>query len=561
MNKNLKKIVSLALLGTIAFSTAACGRGGTNPTQIVDKEKTQLNIFNYNGGVGTDWLYEIAGLFQEKYKNVSFEEGKMGVQVQVSPGKSVIGSMRGTAYDIAFVEATNFHSWTANGEALEITDIVTESLSEITDGKETGTIEDKLSDNQKYAFKAAKGGYYCLPHYESWPGLTYDRSVFNEYELYFAEDGGWTNVDEDKTVGPDGIRASYDDGLPSSLEEFVKLIKRMKAMEVVPMITSGAYTVLTNKLVTALYSNLVGYDEFMLNFSYGEDTVAKTTDVDTTTNIITGFKDDGTPIVENVEINMANAYLLNQQEGKYYAYDMIRTLLDEKAFSKKMTGVLTHLESQQAYIYSALDGEPIGMIIDGSYWYNEAKNIFDRSEANYGDIAKDRDFAWMPMPVQVSGSVTEGNGREPVLLDELRSFAFVNADVKGKVQEEVAKLFMQFCYTDDMLRTFTKSTSMYKGVQYEFDGEAATGLTKYAKSLATIRGKAKIVYPYTDNKIDVYAMRQMNPGIYDSYCGGADQNVVFDAMKGTKVTARDYFEGGWVSEQSWLNQYSQFIGK
>ncbi len=568
----LKKIVALLLFFLLSFSTVGCrgnipvenntgSGGGNHTTQEIDKDKSQLYVFNYNGGVGTEWLYATADAFEAKYAETSFEEGKKGVEIKVSPGKSTLGNIKGTNYDIAFSEGVNFHDFITRGEFLDITDIVTESLSEITNGVETGSIEDKLVENQKYSYKAVKGGYYALPNYESWPGVTYDRKVFRDYELYFAEGGGWTNVDSQKTVGPDGVRNTSDDGLPSSLEEFVTLIKRMKALNVTPILTSGAYTVMTNKLITAIYSNLVGYDEFMLNFSYGEDTIAKTTDVDTSANIITGFNSEGTPIIEKKTITMSNSYYMMQDYGMYYAYEIMRTLIDEKAWSKKMTGVLSHLDAQTEFIYSDLENNPIAMYVDGCYWYNEASDAFKRSEKKYKEAAVNRDFAWMPMPVQVSGSVTEGHGRQPVLLDELRTFGFLNADLKGKPTEKLAKLFLQFCYTDEMLKLFTRTTKMFRGVKYEFTDSEYADLCKYAQSVAEIRSRARVLYPYTDNIIDIYNQKHMNPGLYDTVIGGATENTPYDAMKGTSVTARQYFEGGWISPESWTQQYGEYFNK
>ena len=51
----------------------------------INKDKTQLHVHNFDGGVGTEWLEKDIARFEEKYKNTSFEEGKTGVQIV--PGK------------------------------------------------------------------------------------------------------------------------------------------------------------------------------------------------------------------------------------------------------------------------------------------------------------------------------------------------------------------------------------------------------------------------------------------------------------------------------------------
>lgn len=62
-----------------------------------------------------------------------------------------------------FTEEIYYNDFISKGQLLDISDMVREPLSEITEGKETESIEDKLDDSQKAAFTALDGKYYFLP--------------------------------------------------------------------------------------------------------------------------------------------------------------------------------------------------------------------------------------------------------------------------------------------------------------------------------------------------------------------------------------------------------------
>ena len=110
----MRKIVSVALAGIIGTSVMAACVGCSKPTAKIDKSKTQLYVSNYNGGQGTAWLDaenstdDLIGRFEEAYKNVSFEEGKTGVQVLVTPtktkGNTLISQMNGMEEEVFFQE-------------------------------------------------------------------------------------------------------------------------------------------------------------------------------------------------------------------------------------------------------------------------------------------------------------------------------------------------------------------------------------------------------------------------------------------------------------------------
>ncbi len=73
-----------ALLTSMAVCGAAAGCSPRKEQEQINTDKTQLYVGTFDGGFGDDWLYGVKARFEEKYKDVSFEEGKKGVQVYIT---------------------------------------------------------------------------------------------------------------------------------------------------------------------------------------------------------------------------------------------------------------------------------------------------------------------------------------------------------------------------------------------------------------------------------------------------------------------------------------------
>ena len=297
--KRFYKFTAIILAAISALALSACGTtGGSDKVEEVDPTKSQLYVYNYDGGIGTEWLYQAEQRFEDLYKDVSFEEGKTGVQVRVEKGKSNLDGIANSPYNVFFTEQVVYNSLIANNYLLDISDIVKSPLSSVEGCTETGTIEGKLSEEQRKAITAVDGKYYVLPHYECYTGVTYDRDLFNKKNLFIKNGGGYTNLKGDLSVGPDGIKGTYDDGLPSSYEEFYKLMSRMLSYNITPFIYSGMYSTYTNNLVTGLWTAYEGKDSFMLNVNFGSGSEANGVKA----NIVTGFNGDD-PIIESKTIS------------------------------------------------------------------------------------------------------------------------------------------------------------------------------------------------------------------------------------------------------------------
>lgn len=553
----MKSIISLVMTLAILMSLlAGCGGGETQ----VDATKTHLSVLSYDGGIGSQWLKNAAKRFEEKYANVSFEEGKMGVVIDITndklDGKNGVTT---TPYAVWFSESVNYNDLIATGQIVDISDIVTGSLSEITDGAETGSIEDKLSAEYAEALTAIDGKYYCLPHYEVYTGLVYDIDLFDEYGYYFSVNGGFTFDAEEKTVGPDGVKGTKDDGLPSSYEELYTLMDQMVADGVVPFTWVGAHENYVNDLFAGLQAAYAGKDEFLLNVNF-DSSISNTQ-----ATIIDSFDGD-TPVESKVTITNENGYLMSLQAGKYYAFELMEKIMSNDSYHTKMDKSTSHLDTQEKYILSSLKAgeKPIAMMIEGTYWYNEAAEALKRSVNTYKERAEGRRFGWMPLPVQYEGSVTEGNGKKNTVLESLCSFAFINAKYKDdEVILDVAKKFLQFCYTDESLVEFSVTTGLPKCVNYTIPEDKLALIDNYfQKDVLDTKMNSDVVYPYSANPIFVNNMGDFifNQGgkLWEGTVDGKTTTNFYAALK-SGVSAKDYFYAASTDEEKWNSMYAEYL--
>ena len=554
---NRKSILALFMVIAVMLSVlAGCGSNESK----VDSTKTHLSVLCYDGGIGSEWAKNAAKRFEEKYANVSFEEGKMGVVIDITndklDGKNGVTT---TPYAIWFTESVNFNELIATNQIVDISDIVTGSLSEISGGAETGSIEDKLAPEYKTSLTAVNGNYYCLPHYEVYTGLVYDVDLFDEYGYYFSANGGFTAVAEEKSVGPDGVKGNKDDGLPSSYEELYTLMDQMVADGVVPFTWVGSAENYVNDMFAGLQVAYTGKDEFMLNVTFDSSAT------NTQATIIESFEGD-MPVEKKVTITNENGYLMTQQAGRYYAFELMETIMSNDSYHTKLDKSTSHLDTQEKYILSNLKAgeKPIAMMIEGSYWYNEATEALKRSVNTYKDQAEGRRFGWMPLPVQYKGSVTEGNGRKTTVLETLGSVAFINAKYKDDaVILDLAKKFLQFCYTDESLVEFSVTTGLPKCVNYTIPEDKLALIDNYfQRDILDTKINADVVYPYSDNPIFVNDQNQFlfNQGspIWAATYNGRTSTNYYTAYK-SGITAKEYFLASAMTQETWNSRYGEYL--
>lgn len=565
MKKIIKKlfttVCAFTVVASCVLSSAACG-----PTIVDEGEegKTNITVGIYSGGYGTEWLDKAVERFEKKYADYSFNEGETGVHVIVNKDKSYTSNNLATtvknddSINVYFAAEVPYEQLKLDNALYEITDLVKETVNE-QDGK---TIESKLTDDYKnYLGRAGK--YYALPLYETYSGLTYDAGVFAEKNLYFSknldssssnkypETNAFVNSQTDeRSCGPDGVFGTYDDGLPSTYEEFYKLIDKMILNGVTPFVFTFNYHEYTNMLVSSLFANYVGVDG--LNALKNFNTNGKEIE------IVSGFN-NASPVVENMALTRENANKITKSLGLYYASEFVSKVFSDNRYYNTSNTASTHLDAMEIFLKSGLDGQgKVGMIIEGSYWYNEASDdgLFVDLEDSFPVTYNQKDFKFMPLPHQYSGTVTPrtaDNAMTPVLINSgAYSFAFINANIPDD-RISAAKAFLSFCYGDEELCAATKeSNGIVRSVNYDFSN---VELNSYANSVLEMRLQALEGNSFI-NMMSTDSVFLGNTKLFSlihasDFWKSGNFTDCYKAFHDGKMTAINYFNGLEITDSEW----------
>ena len=490
MKKNFLKAISLFCVLTMCAPAVACG-GTEDEGREVDKTKAQLHVSNYDGGVGSEWLDKIIARFEQDYADKVFIEGTKGVQVWKTPHRKSltdIGPKLSTAKeDVYFLENVNYYQAISEGYFLDITDIVTEPLTMY---GETQSIEDKLYDDQVNFYKAPNGKYYGLPHAQSPTLITYDADLFDEYGLYFGADGklGKKSTDSGLSKGPDDLPNTYDDGMPATYAQFYELCDRMSKRGIDPLIWSGAYPFYSTNFSKSLRADFEGA-EAAIAYNF-EGTATHLVDtIDANGNITYRAP---------LEINETNGYEIFSSAGYYYAYSFFENIYKKGYYSDYSFNEGINHESAQAYFLLANrdnDMKDIGMIIEGMYWVNEAKQAFKDMSSYPNSTLKERNLKIMPLPKATKAQVGEG----ATYVDSLNQLAFISAYVdENKV--ELAKTFLQYCETQKSLEEFLLTTNLTRCYDVDYSN-VYDQLCPYSQSLIDSFKGARYVVPSSGKEL------------------------------------------------------------
>ena len=557
---------AVALIGACFFAIfglSACAeqyRTSDSRDEEVDETKTQLYVQNFDGGFGSDWLYALAERFEEFYRDESFEEGKTGIQIHISKAKtdgmSLLADLDATSAEVFFNESVYYYDYLAQDKLLDITDIMTENLSEF---GEEGTIEGKMTDEQKAYYQSDKK-YYGIPHYAGYNGIVYDKDLFDLYNLYFKNVPGKSvlidSETDEKSAGPDGKLGTSDDGFPATYEEFFQLCDAMIEMGITPFVWAGQYyDTYVEKVMYALCVDCEGLEQTMLNYTFGG------AEGGTATNLIGEVNEnDGYEKLAPLKITTENAYNLWRSEGKYLSMKFFERVVKNKDYYTKNVFSPAHLytEAQKDFIESRAEGEPIAMILEGCWWENEAKSVIqecgDRNGEEYAP--ENRHFGMMPFPKASQEDV----GEKSTIVDTHYSLGFIKKSIDPS-KIKAAKKFLKFACTNQSLNEFTVYTNTVKALKYTMTEENLDKLTYFGKSVYELHNSSDIFYPYSPEK--VYLDNQSRLSVHNSYYsivnGGEKARPITYMRENVNNGAEEYFNGMYVYQlRNWENVYGRY---
>ncbi len=563
----MKKILSSVLAASFLLGSAAAFVGcGGEGGEVIDKNKTQLLVSHFNGGYGNAWINEMKVQFEEAYKNVSFEEGKTGVQVRITDHKNTaINKNFDIAADDAYVffnEAVPYNEFIDMNKIMDITDVVngTFDINSVAGYEDVPDVEDKniigkFTDLQKTALNhgtESQAAYYAVPHYEGYYGFSYDAELFDKNGYYMYDDGsfGAYSDSDGLSTGPDGETGTYDDGMPNTYEDFFNLCALIADEGNVPIIFSGQYQFYITNVINALITDYNGLEEERLYYTFNG----------TTKSYVTGFNGN-TPILGEKTITNANGYDVFKQAGYYYGFHFLHEMINQNdgtyLYDQCFTDGFSHTNAQNKFLLSARTSQAdIAMIADGIWWTTEAAGTFATMEKNYpNSSAKDRQFKFMPLPKATEEEVGSGL----TLLESQNSYAMVRKNMPEKYVP-LAKLFVQFCNTEKSLKEFTMLSGLPRALNYEMKESELNTLTSFSKSVFEMKSDKNTQIAYQLSSNPLYADNTTKFNKYKSLAYSSYEFASKAMSEDSKVTAKSYFEGlanSWKTK--WNDEFRAYL--
>ena len=517
---NKKRIIATALSALMLVasmgSLTACGgdgadnsaSGGGNNKYVYNvpgENKLTIKIKNFGGGPGNVWLEEAAERFAQEKQNVQYGD-KTGVYITSEPTYNQnTSSMASDSTSIFFDERASDPSVLAqSGLLLNLDSIIKDET------REGGSLESKIFASAKDGIKGNDGSYYALPHYEFYTGLSYNRTTFEELNAYFADEDEENvylysskygkakfvgDATAQKSIGPDGKSGTVDDGLPRSLDEFILLCDYIKTESdggIAPLTVSGLYYKYVEYILIGFWASLAGAEQ-MRNY-YNCTGKIEVVERDssgtlqfTNENLFQGIDYIKKPKTKWVTMadDGSDGWMGNDMVAKYYATSIYEVILKEGFFSATAKSGKDHWTTQMdLFMDGKMDTNNSAMLVEGSYWYNEASENGGLSyyETFVGKNRSELDVQWMSLPT--SALAEDATGKDACFLDCGQAYAMVNGNVESNPALKQACLdFIKFCYSEAELKAFTAKTGLARAINYEIDETQKAGMSKFTRGL------------------------------------------------------------------------------
>lgn len=526
------------------FAFTGCRRnesgelGGLGGNEQIDVNKTQLYVGNYYGALRDEWFTEIKARFESDNPTVQVW---LDNETDSYNDKNLINRLGTARQDIYFTNGITYDAYVQSGKLADLTDLVTTPMNDLyqkEDGSslfsETYTIADNMNDTLSDYYRTADGKYYAIPFYEALFGLVYDIDLFESKKLYYRD--GFeenpniearfvTNLSQTKSAGPDGVKNTSDDGLPATYSQFKDLWTVMKTRGVTPFIWNK-HANYRQRYLMSVWADYEGKDNFNLNNSFNGS-----------------YQFEGDSLA--TKITEYNAGMLMKQKGHeyalQYAYDIVKDPNNYYALSFGPSN--THTAAQDVFLDSSRKQQPIGMIMEATWWENEAGGTFDEMAATYGEeySRKHRKFGFMPVPKSDDGKSNKGS-----TLLGVSAHSVICID-KESPNKELALKFLAYCQTQAGLAEFTKKTGVVRAYDYELSDAQYNSMSTFGRSVWDLytAETSNIVY----NNIYTSEHKLSNSGNYtfwgwEAIIGGAQYLEPFDAFYAdAKLTVAEYLVG------------------
>ena len=518
----MKKLLALLLALITALGVTACTTTGDPTGDNGGNEGAlyTLNVGFYQGGLKDKYMNEIIALY---------EKANPDVNVKLKPGKgeysdgTLLSQISTSGMDLYILDSNTYQTFWQGGHLEEITTEVTTKIFD-NDGNlvETGatkSIEDTMWKDFRDVYKTPDGKYYAIPNYNSIPGIIYDADLFEEegYEV------------------------------PETYPEFIELMEEMVLDDYTPFVFS-----------TLDYIALSGFESFVAMYEGYNDY-----------NLRGTF--DGEHSGLGVEINLENAYLLQQAEGKKAGVQFAHDLAANPTFVTTSTrSGLDNTNAQKQFVSSITQPKTtanprprIAMFIEHSYWEREVDTTFDQmDDFNANHAYGKRNFKYMKAPkmIGVDGIANSTNTKDTILCT---GGGWVAVSKYSK-QKDLAKDFLQFMQSRECLAKYLMHASCLRPYDFKLTEAEIAQCTPYGLSLYELLTDENVEF-VSDVGRNAYSKKQGSEFAYDwrfksmfttsDGIGGqtvTDRQVFNACMQYPKLTVKQYFDGYaeyWTAER------------
>ena len=540
-NNKIKKAMACIMSATfVATSMVAVGCKQPTPPdnqdfdESVDTSKTQLYVGNFNGGLGFEWIMKAKARFEAENPNV---------QIMIDNGKdeyapsSLMANIKTNRQDLYVVDGSDYYTYVQNGMLMDITDVVTE-------GGAT-SIESRMNETLRNWFKTPDNKYYAVPFYQSFYHLIYDVDLFDTYNLWLNEAGTdfVTSKTDKRYPGPAG-GGTGDDGLPYTYSQFFMLLEKMVSYGITPITATGEYKdTYFPYFIDSVFADYAGA-EFVNNMKLeGEVTVLKNdtfTEPATGTFTLNGLTEKKTLTNDN---KSEHEEIVASQAGKYFAVKFAKDIMSQNYKYVKQDKINSPSESHTMAQATFLDGtyikKPVGMLIDGGWWYNEAKVYMEEMVKDSQDEKwhwSKRRFGVMPFP---KDDTNPSAGRT---VSSMTGSAIFISNYTTKA--DLAKKFFKFIHTEESLQEFTATTLVNRPYNYEMDAEYLSATPYYTQNMNAALKDITVVAKVAQKPELIYRNGYLTGAMWTSTVGN-DQysNPLTNFFEYTSLTALDYFKG------------------
>ena len=579
----MKRVLASVLVVALAFGSIGCAKR-ENSGEQVDTSRTQLYVFNYGGGFGSEWVKALKTSFETLHAEDVYEEGKKGVQVIIDSKKQsfTAADIKSSMYDVFFTESVNYYNLVgANDSAsalLDVTDALKKPLSDL-DADDTQSVLDKFYDEQIAYYGVDRGDgslhYYGVPHYAGYWGIIYNVDLFESNGYYFLDDqSGYeesglleerfvntkATVQQKRSAGPDGVFDTSDDGLPATYEEFFALCDYIASDNVLPLRWTGAnYKDYLNTFAYTLAVDFEGKENIMRNYTLSG----------TTNNL--GTATDGGFIKDSAgtEIGSGNGYELARSEGWYHAASFLRKLCvndnDHNKYhnTNAFNSGYSHMTAQQDFLYGGKDNgktEEAAMLIDGVWWQMEADQTFKDMTSFYGEecSAKNRKFGYMPLPkaTKEKAEETKNSTTKQTLYDAQYAFSFVKSNVE-EYKKDLAVEFLRYANTQESLVRYTEITNTTKALNYTLSEAEKANLSHFGRSVIEMQEKSEVVYPYAKNSLYLNNASSFRPGTMFKTVANEKPIYLAETFRENGTSLKDAFNGIYTNQKNLWNNLNK----